>query len=262
MANTTKSTGKKQAAKSSKKAATTKSGASKALAQPEPEPVVLQEAGAQEPTVQESSVPEPTVQESSAPEPSVQESTSSEKKTKSKKSDTSSKKVAKKVESKKDSNQVASQKGGAKAVKKSVKKAVKKVEKNTEPKTGPRYFKVVLEGNLDENAHGRFSGTKPKQAANKALTSIIKSKEKSGDGIDGKIKFSIIECTRGSKHKTYNYVGERVELDNPMEVIIGAKKRGFQSEQLLDKSDVELDKLGLKRIKYNYNNRVMKDKSA
>ena len=47
-----------------------------------------------------------------------------------------------------------------------------------------------------------------------------------------------------------------------MEVIIGAKKRGFQSEQLLDKSDVELDKLGLKRIKYNYNNRVMKDKSA
>ncbi len=129
-----------------------------------------------------------------------------------------------------------------KAAKKQAKKSTKKVK--TEPKqtggSGTRYFKVVVEG---EDPHGRFSGTKPKQAANKALTSLIKSREKDGESTDGKIKFSIVECTRGSRHKTYNYVGERVELDNPMEVIIGSGSNE-------------------KRIKYKFNNKVMKDKSA
>lgn len=131
-----------------------------------------------------------------------------------------------------------------KATKKTTKKATKKVAKKAAPKqtggTNTRYFKVVIEG---EDPHGRFSGTKPKQAANKALTSLLKTKEKDGKSTDGKIKFSIVECTRGSRHKTYNYVGERVELDNPMEVIIGSGANE-------------------KRIKYKFNNKVMKDKSA
>lgn len=97
-----------------------------------------------------------------------------------------------------------------------------------------RYFKVVVDGS---EAHGRFSGTKPKQAASKALSSILKER----DNKEGKIKFSIIECTRGSKHKQYNYIGERIELDNPMEVVIG---KGTEKE---------------KSITYKYNNRVMKD---
>ncbi len=138
----------------------------------------------------------------------------------------------------------ASKKVAKKATKKNTKKATKKVARKAAPKqtggTNTRYFKVVIEG---EDPHGRFSGTKPKQAANKALTSLLKTKEKDGKKTDGKIKFSIVECTRGSRHKTYNYVGERVELDNPMEVIIGSGANE-------------------KRIKYKFNNKVMKDKSA
>ena len=74
--------------------------------------------------------------------------------------------------------------------------------------------------------------------------------------------FSIIECTRNSKR--YWYTGERQELDEPMEVIIGPKKHLSTTvkEGLSDLSDDELSDLGLKRIKYNYNNKVMKDKTA
>ncbi|ARF09472.1 hypothetical protein Indivirus_1_95 [Indivirus ILV1] len=104
-----------------------------------------------------------------------------------------------------------------------------------------RFFKVIIDN--AEVPHGRFSGSKPKQAANKALTSIFKSKEQSGGSVTGKVKFSIVECTRGSKHKKYHYVGERVKLKEPMKVTIG-------------KGD------NAKVIEYKFNNKVMKDKSV
>ncbi len=81
-----------------------------------------------------------------------------------------------------------------------------------------RYFKVAIDGG---DPHGRFSGTRPKQAAYKALTHIIREKEKNNTISKGKFRFSMIECTKGSKHKTYDYVGERIELDEPVEVVIG-----------------------------------------
>lgn len=179
-----------------------------------------------------------------------------EQKTEVAKSETSKKET----KSKKSVAKKAVQKGGKKDVKKADKKPTdkkakkdvkkkepkkkatkqpKKVDDNTES-SHVRYFKVVVDGKVTD-ARGRFSGTKPKQAANKALTSILKSREKDGQGVNGKIKFSIIECTRGSKHKQYDYVGERLQLQNPMKVTIG-------------KGDVS------KVIEYKFNNKVMKDK--
>jgi len=133
-----------------------------------------------------------------------------------------------------------------KQVKKAGKKLAKKVaNKEVAPKTEgkgsrTRYFKVFVDG--EEAPHGRFSGAKPKQAANKALTSLAKALEQNG-GAGGKINFSIVECTRGSKHKKYEYTGERVKLDTPMRVKIGSGPDA-------------------KEIVYNYSNRVMKAKSA
>lgn len=175
---------------------------------------------------------------------------SGEASTKQTKKKATTKKQTKKTVTKK----TATKKGGATKkgeTKKTGKKQVKKEAKKTETKEGTdsennktRYFKVIVDGG---EAHGRFSGTKPKQAANKALTSILKSKEKVGGSgtteTQGQIKFSIIECTRGSKHKQYNYIGERVKLDNPMKVKIGKGPN-------------------IKEIEYRFNNRVMKDKTA
>lgn len=74
------------------------------------------------------------------------------------------------------------------------------------------------------------SGNKPKQAANKALTSIIKEKEKNKEEvINVEIKFSLKECTRWNKKKSrkgdnekiekiYNYLGKRELLDEQVPV--------------------------------------------
>ena len=149
----------------------------------------------------------------------------------------------------------AAKKTVKKAVKKTVKKAVAPVpEKVEKPSDKPadkvekpedleggssRFFKVVIDGG---EPHGRFSGSKPKQAANKALTSIIKQREVNGQSAEGKIKFSIVECTRNSKRKEYNYIGERILLKEPMQVTIGEGPTA-------------------KIINYKYNNKVMKDKT-
>jgi hypothetical protein len=102
-----------------------------------------------------------------------------------------------------------------------------------------RYFKSIHDGVVT----GRFCGNKPKQAANKALSSLIKNdlkdKYKIGDSID----FSIKECTRGSKCKEYKYAGKRVKLDKPMVVNINVK---------------DSDKM--KEITYNFSNVVQKVK--
>jgi hypothetical protein len=143
----------------------------------------------------------------------------------------------------------------AKKVVKTVKvKKAKTVKKTTVKKVAPkkqtaggegeegekrtRYFKYVYEGDTS----GRFSGNKPKQAANKALTSIFKTLQKKGEKVLGRsISFTIKECTRGSKHKEYKYEGKREQLATPMKVNIKSEN-------------------GVKTIEYRFNNRVQKVK--
>jgi len=102
---------------------------------------------------------------------------------------------------------------------------------NVDPNHGNiRYFKLVYNDNY---VGGRFSGQKPKQAASKALSTILKQ------GVPSPVVFSIIECTRGAKHKVYKYVGERIKLETPMKVTIGIGPDA-------------------REIEYNYTNKVKK----
>ena len=77
-----------------------------------------------------------------------------------------------------------------------------------------RYFRCVYktkEGEIVEV--GRYSGIKPKQAASKALSAIIKkTKLKIGEPV----KYLIQECTRGSKKKKYSYVGQQAQLESKL----------------------------------------------
>ena len=67
-------------------------------------------------------------------------------------------------------------------------------------------------------------GRKPKQAASKVLTQITNQLRTSGvDYVNRSIKFNITETTRNSKKKTYYYIGQKIELQKPVEVKI---KRG------------------------------------
>ena len=69
----------------------------------------------------------------------------------------------------------------------------------------------------NEKLYGKYLGNTPYQAANKALSEIIRSKEKNNDKNDlNKIIFTLIETTKGSKHKEHNYIGNRTLLKEPI----------------------------------------------
>ena len=86
----------------------------------------------------------------------------------------------------------------------------------TEDKKKTRSFKVKL--SEDEKAYGRYTGDSPYQAANKALSELIRKKKSTSKSEKalGKINFTLIESTKGSKHKSHDYVGKRVALKIPI----------------------------------------------
>lgn len=73
-----------------------------------------------------------------------------------------------------------------------------------------------------ENNIGCFKGKTPKQVANKAFSSIVRSL-KDEYNVGTIIPFTIQECTRTSEKKIYNYNGTRTQLDYPRVVRIGNK---------------------------------------
>lgn len=164
------------------------------------------------------------------------------KKTASKKAP--AKKAAAKRTAKKTAAKATPKKGGAKAQPAAEQATpVANGESPAEDGAGSRnrFFKVALG---DEKPHGRFSGKKPKQAASKALTSILNNRRVAGEATTGKIKFRIEECTRNSKHKAYKYIGERVQLEEPTPI------------KIVDENGKE------KEIVYRFSNRVTKDREG
>jgi hypothetical protein len=114
------------------------------------------------------------------------------------------------------------QAGGTKKSKVSSTKTVVSAELEAEPEAQSklRYFKLFYNNEIC----GRYCGKKPKQAANKAFSSIVKDMKKDGVTVttDSKLEvpFTIKECTRNSKHKEYKYIGRRHLLKEPVKVSI------------------------------------------
>lgn len=83
-----------------------------------------------------------------------------------------------------------------------------------------RNFNLIIGG----EKRGRFTGKAPKQAANKAFTSLVKEAARANKKLQGQVTFQIQECTKGSKCESYDYVGKRVELDEPTTITIGDRE--------------------------------------
>jgi len=94
---------------------------------------------------------------------------------------------------------------------------------NIDSKT--RYWKVKCDDGTEgcEKPHGRYSGASPYQAGNKALTEIIRRKNKAGLENTSKINFSMIESTRGSNKREHFYEGERIKLQEPIKYSAGGQ---------------------------------------
>lgn len=99
--------------------------------------------------------------------------------------------------------------------------------------TRGRWFRLFY----NNQSYGRFRGQKPKQAAQKAFKRFIKQYQDDGNlFITNKFyNFSIIECTRKSKHKFYHYVGKRIELDKPKIVYIHGSPVIYKYETIVNK---------------------------
>ena len=69
-----------------------------------------------------------------------------------------------------------------------------------------RSFKIK---EADGTFRGRYLGESPYQAANKALSEIIR---KDKDVNTNNINFTLIESTKGSKNKEHKYQGKRIKL--------------------------------------------------
>ena len=127
------------------------------------------------------------------------------------------------VETKKGgSKKVVADSASASASVVETKKGVVTAELEAEPEAQSklRYFKLFYNNEIC----GRYCGKKPKQAANKAFSSIVKDMKKDGVVVTSdsqlEVPFTIKECTRNSKHKEYKYVGKRHLLKDPVKVSI------------------------------------------
>ena len=96
-------------------------------------------------------------------------------------------------------------------------------EANTNPTTNTfsdnkkkssRSFKVKMD--LNGHQYGRYNGDSPYQAANKALSEIIRNKVKQNQNADEEITFYLVESTKGSTKKVHEYLGKRTKLEVPV----------------------------------------------
>jgi hypothetical protein len=82
-----------------------------------------------------------------------------------------------------------------------------------------RSFKVKL--SAESELYGRYNGDSPYQAANKALSEIIRSKVKNSESVFDEINFYLVESTKGSLKKVHQYLGKRIQLENPVIYKVG-----------------------------------------
>jgi hypothetical protein len=96
-----------------------------------------------------------------------------------------------------------------------------------------RSFKVKL--SQDGQSYGRYNGDSPYQAANKALSEIIRNRVKDGESVEGKLTFWLIESTKGSTKRSHQYEGERIKLSEPVKYKVGENEIIKEYKNILKK---------------------------
>jgi len=146
-------------------------------------------------------------------------------------------------------------------------------------KKKPKTFKGIFEKSPSEIVmDGRYCGYKPKQAASKALSSIMHYFEVNKIAFTT-IKFGLYETTRGSPHKKYWYEGSRKQLALPVRLYVIPeeilnknlipKSSSGKTPKYLSFAKIEkfggFETLGINKdtpdIEYHYNNSVKKIKA-
>ena len=103
---------------------------------------------------------------------------------------------------------------------------------------------------MNGETYGRVCGRKPKQAANKAFSSIFRSEKEKKPTVElcnNEFYFSIQECTRKSKHNVYTYTGQKTELSPDKQIAV-----------VRTITDPDTKQQTVKEVKYKYKNVITK----
>lgn len=96
-----------------------------------------------------------------------------------------------------------------------------------------RTFKVTEFGGSAVDDGGRYHGKSPLQAAKKAFGQHCR---RSGKKTCKRTPFTVTEVTQNSKHKSYNYVGERRKLKDPQTIERGGTSYKVEYENVVKKA--------------------------
>lgn len=124
-----------------------------------------------------------------------------------------------------------------------------------------RYFKCLhATANGGVICTGRYTGTKPKQAARRACTKLYMDAMNEGQTPEY-IAFGMMEYTRGSTHKLWLYTGRRVTLPAPEKVPVYVVDP-HTKKPLLDRDNFKIHKLDSNGepiiYRYSYTNVINK----
>jgi hypothetical protein len=99
------------------------------------------------------------------------------------------------------------------------------------------YYSIVDFPN-DNQLYGKFKGSSPKKAANKALSCLIKFMNNNEDFFG---KFIVFVIKNNSTKKEYKYIGNRIKLENPIKVEKNGKTIIYKYKNVIGKFREELD---------------------
>lgn len=81
--------------------------------------------------------------------------------------------------------------------------------------------------------YGRYKGKMPKNAAQKAFSSLSRKINLKNTNDKNLLIFTIRETTNNSDNKLYKYIGTRIILDNPIKRNIGGKEVVYRYKNMI-----------------------------
>jgi hypothetical protein len=106
------------------------------------------------------------------------------------------------------------------------------------------YYTIVDFPDTDKT-YGKFKGKKPKIAANRAFSSLIKfiDIENSSNEDTFLGKFVVFVIRNIKTNEEYKYIGNRIKLKNPVKVVKDGKEIEYKYKNVIGKYNKELDKI-------------------
>jgi hypothetical protein len=106
------------------------------------------------------------------------------------------------------------------------------------------HYYSIVDFPEEQQLYGKFKGTTPKAAANKAFSSLIKFIDIDKSNEDNFLgKFIVFVIKNIETNEEYKYIGNRIKLENTVTIVKDGKEIKYNYKNVIGKYNKELDKL-------------------